>query len=185
MAVAVSGDPRPVVHRLARRQQRPVHVQHVAAEPEDRPAGERHVGDIRVDEVEVARVVDRHVSLVAEIVLLERQHREARQVRERLSAVARGPCPRHAAREGRRVEVGRERELPVLLVGGDEDVPVAVGDRGRLIAEAEVRRHLDRRVESRARAAVGDRHTDDGHCGERSQRGHDALADANHVPPRR
>ena len=88
VAVAVRGHPRAVVDGLAGRQQRPVLAQHVLAEPVDVPARERDVADVRVDEVEMVGVVDGHVSLVAEVVLLERQHGQPGQVGERLAAVA-------------------------------------------------------------------------------------------------
>jgi hypothetical protein len=147
VAVAVGGHPRPVVHRLERGQERAVEVERLLPESRHGPARERDVADVRVDEVEMTGVVERHVTLVAEVVLLERQRREAGKVVEGLAAVARRPRPGHAARIGRRVLVRAEHELPVLLVRRGEDVAEVVDVDGRLVAEAEVRRHLHRWAE--------------------------------------
>ena len=71
MAVAMRRHPRPVVDRLGGGQERPVEVERHLTESGHRPAREGDVPDVRVDEIEVARVVESHVAFIAEVVLLE------------------------------------------------------------------------------------------------------------------
>src|SRR5204862_8353272 len=103
MAIAVSSYPRPIVDELCRRDQGPREVEAHVREPRpcDAPAGDRVVGDVRVDEVQVVRVVERQIAFIAELVLLDRHAAEARRIDEALSAVDGRPYPRHAARERR------------------------------------------------------------------------------------
>ena len=107
MTVAVCGDPGTVVDELQRRDQRTCEVDRDLAEPSDGPAGDSVVGNIGVHEVEVVSVVEGHVALVAELMLLNAERRKAGNISPRVAAVNRKPSPRHAAGEGRRVSVRR------------------------------------------------------------------------------
>src|SRR4051794_17642913 len=64
--IAVRGDPRAVVNKLRRRNQRTRSLKRHATEPIYFPACESVVDDIGVDEIEVVRVVQGHISFIAE-----------------------------------------------------------------------------------------------------------------------
>ncbi len=181
--VPVRGDPRPVVDRLAGREERPVEVERVLAEAVDRPPRHRDVGDVRVDEVEVVRIVDGHVALVAEIVLLEGEDGEPGQILEAPAAVARRPRPGHAPREGGRARVGRDGELPVLLVRSGEDVAEVVGVDSRLVAVAARGGDLHRRPERRRSGARARHEHEGGSRGDRRREDRPSALREHRLPP--
>ncbi len=70
MAVAVRRDPRSIVDfRRGRDRAREVEVE--AAGAVARPARERNVGQVRIDEIDVARIILREISLIAGLLIFE------------------------------------------------------------------------------------------------------------------
>src|SRR5207248_7332643 len=108
------------------------------------PACERVIGHIRVHEIEVVGVVERHVAFISELVLLNAEWRQALNVLPVLACIAGNPVPGHAARVSRRIDIGSKDKLPVFLVRRGKYVSKAVGDEARLIAKSAGGRDFDR-----------------------------------------
>src|SRR5947207_12404296 len=142
--IAVRCDPRSVINKLRRRNQRTRRLKRHARQSIYFPACERVIGHIRVHEIEVVGVVERHVAFISELVLLNAEWRQALNVLPVLACIAGNPVPGHAARVSRRIDIGSKDKLPVFLVRRGKYVSKAVGDEARLIAKSAGGRDFDR-----------------------------------------
>src|SRR5438876_2668578 len=145
VSIPVRGDPRPVINKLRRRNQRTRGLKRYARQSIYLPARERVVCDIRVHEIEVVGVIQCHVTFITKLVLLNTEWRQALNVLPALACVAGNPVPGHAARVSRRIDIGSKDKLPVFLMRRGKHVSKTVGDETRLISKSASGRDFDRR----------------------------------------
>src|SRR5256885_17189092 len=90
------------------------------------PASDGVVGNVGIDKIKMAVVVERHVAFIAELVLLDAERRDARKINKTLATIYRNPIPGHAARISWRIRVGPEHQLPVFFVRSGENIPKTI-----------------------------------------------------------
>ena len=93
VSIPVRRDPRPVVNKLRGGDERPRSFQSHITEAVNLPAGKGVVGHIGVHKVEMIGVVQGHVALVAEFVLLNAERSQSLDIEPGLPAVGRDPVP--------------------------------------------------------------------------------------------